>query len=94
MALTVDSTGTPVKATGTTSADQLILKAPMYIKFIHWFNPTAAGHLLALQDESGRNIAEIRCESANRSEWAPIWTPFNEVRCDNMDSGTLYIYIS
>ena len=95
MALTtVENTINPIKCTGTASADEEILGRPAYIKFIYWYNPSTEGHLLALKDPSGEDIVVARCEADNESQWLPVFTRFNGIHCDDMDSGTLYIYIT
>ena len=94
MALTVVDTGTPIKVTGTTAADQVILDALAYIKFVYWYNPTTAGDLFILKDNSGQEILVGQCETDGESQWMPVYTMYNGIRSDDVDSGTLYIYIS
>ena len=94
MALTIKNSINPIKVTSTTSADEEILGVPVFIRFIYWYNPTTIGHLVALKDDSGNDIVPLRCEVANESQIIPIYTKFNAIHCDNMDSGTLYIYIA
>lgn len=92
MALTVDATRNPIKVTGTTAADQEIYGNPIYIKFIHWLKPTTVGHLLTLKDGSGNDIGSFYCDTVDESQIHPIFSKFDSIRCDDMDSGTLYIY--
>jgi len=94
MPLTTVNTITPIKVTGTTAADTEILGVPVYIKFIYWYKPATAGHLLSLVDKSGNDIVVGRCETDDESQWFPIYTKFDAIHCDDMDSGTLYIYIA
>ncbi len=92
MALTIVKVGTPIKVTGTTAADQEILDELVYIKFVYWYNPTTAGHLFVLKDNAGQEILAGRCETDGFSQWMPVYTKFNGIRSDNVDSGTIYIY--
>jgi len=95
MALTtVENNINPIKCTGTTATDEEIFGNPVFIKFVYWYNPTTSGHLLSLVDDKGKDIVVARCETANESQWLPIYTKFNAIHCDDMDSGTLYIYIT
>ena len=86
--------GSPIKVTGTTSADQEILGRSAYIKFVYWYNPTTAGDLFVLKDKAGLEIVPGRCETDGVSQWLPVYTKYNGIRSDDVDSGTLYIYIS
>ena len=63
------------------------------MRYVYWYNPTTAGHLLSLIDSKGDDIVVARCESDGESQWLPVYTKFNDIYCDDMDSGTLYIYI-
>ncbi len=83
----------PIVVSGTTSSNDLVLGVPVYIKFVYWYNPTTAGHLLSLKDENGSVIVPGRCEADAKSQWFPIFTRFSAIYCDDMDSGTAYIYI-
>ena len=95
MVLTPDiDKGSPIKVTGTTSADEEILDRPVYIKFVYWYNPTTAGDLFVLKDGAGGEIVEGRCETDGESQWLPVFTGYDSIRSDDVDSGTLYIYIS
>ena len=94
MPLTVSNNVNPIKCTGTTAADTEILGRPTYIKFIYWYNPTTAGDLLALKDPEGTEIVVARCETNGESQWLPVFLRFDGIHCDDMDSGTLYIYIT
>lgn len=93
MALTV-TLGNPIRATGTTAVSQAVI-APsqaVYVNRIYWFNPTTAGHLCTLKDSRGNFITELRAESNNGSQQIEIDAYFDDIYCDDMDSGTLYIY--
>ena len=93
MSLTVIAETNPIKVTGTTASRQRILAGPALIRFIKWYNPTTVGHLLALQDENGDNIIECYCDTANVSQTEPVFLDLDGLLCDDMDSGTLYIYL-
>jgi len=93
MALTIDKAN-PIRVTGTTAASQAII-APsqgIYISRLYWFNPTTAGHLCTLKTSNGKFIAELRAEANNGSQELEINSYFDDIYCDDMDSGTLYIY--
>jgi len=91
--MATDSTGSPVEVGSAISASTAIITGVPYIKFIQWYKPTTVGHLCALQDGAGRTILKLYCEVANESIWAPIWGKYRDVYCDDLDSGTLYIYV-
>lgn len=94
MALTSDTDGSPIVVTGTTAADQEILGRSAYIKFVHWYKPTTIGHLLSLKNKDGLVISAAYCDVVDQSQWLPVFTKYNSIHCDDMDSGTLYIYIA
>jgi len=90
------SEGNPIIVTGTTATNDKVidkgLGGAVFVKFVYWLNPTTIGHLISLKDANGRVILPLRCEVANESQWAPIWSSFQNIYCDDMDSGTIYIY--
>ena len=90
------SLGNPIIVTGTTTTNDTIIHkgigGAVFVKFVYWYNPTTIGHLISLKDDNGRVILPLRCEVADESQWAPIWSSFQNIYCDDMDSGTLYIY--
>lgn len=93
MALTVDNTRNPIKVTGTTAITHEITDKLAFVKFIYWYNPTSIGDLCVVQDKEGNEIIAMRCETANESQMWPVWSVWHGLQSDNMDSGTLYIYI-
>ena len=94
MALTtVEGSINPLKCTGTSSASEVVYANPVFIRFIYWYNPATEGHLLSLIDSGGNDIVVARCEKDGESQWLPVYTRFDSIYCDDMDSGTLYIYI-
>jgi len=90
------SLGNPIVVTGTTNTNDKIidngLGGAVFVKFIKWHKPATTGHLCALKDKNGKEIALFSCEADNESQWAPIWSHFQNIYCDDMDSGKLYIY--
>jgi len=94
MVIAADATQKPIVVTGTTSADTSIYSGVVYIKFVHWLTPSTVGHEVQLQDNDGNDILNLYCDTASKSQWAPIWGKYNGIRSDNVDSGTLYIYIA
>ena len=93
MALTTDTTGNPIKVTGTASSDETITDVLAFVKWIYWYKPTTAGHLINITDKHGNTIVPGYCETDNESQWLPIYSTCDGIHCDNMDSGALYIYI-
>lgn len=97
MALTIVE-GNCIHVTGTQAttsakiADTGQEAAGYFIKFIHWYKPSTVGHLLNLIDKNGVLIAKFYCDTADVSQWAPLWTRVNSIYCDDMDSGELLIY--
>ncbi len=91
--LTVLNNINPIKCTGTNDTDQEIYSDPVFVRYVYWYNPTTAGQLLSLVDENGNDIIIARCEADGESQWLPVYTKFNAIHCNDMDSGTLYIYI-
>jgi hypothetical protein len=95
MAVSV-SLGNPIIVTGTTNTNDVIYSpktgSSVFIKFVYWYNPANIGDLISLKDENGRVIVPGRCEVASESQWLPIWSKYSSINCDDMDSGTLYIY--
>lgn len=98
MALTVTSTGNPIKVTGDTAASAAITDSDVAIKKILWVGATTDGHKLSLTDKNGYQIYEARMATTNLTE--SISETFGTpgllsagIYCDDMDSGTLYIYI-
>ena len=94
MSLTVDDDGTPIIVTGTATADTEIREDITYIKYVYWYNPTSTGHLCNITDGVGRSIIKMRAECDGDTQMWPIGLTVKGIRCDDMDSGTLYIYIS
>lgn len=92
MALTIDNDGNPIIVTGDTAIDTEIYDSYLMIKFIKWHRPVTAGHVCVLTDSNGREIVKFVCETDLESQWAPIWSYFQDLHCNDMDSGTLYIY--
>ena len=93
MAITVVNTVNPIKVTGTESSASAVLTKDVYIKFIQWYKPTTAGHLLSVVDSNGNQIVKAYCENANETYWLPIFTEFRDIYINDMDSGEVYIYI-
>lgn len=93
MALTVVNTINPIKVTGDTAADTVILARRAFIKFIKWYKPTTVGHLCHITDSEGVTIAKLYCDTANVTQIDPLFISVNGINCDDLDSGELYLYI-
>ena len=94
MAITPDITGNPFLVTGTTNTNDKITDGRVFIKYVYWYNPTTVGHLVHLVDKSRKEILKLRCEAANESQPFALWTAWDGIYCDDMDSGELKIYVS
>ena len=90
--------GSPTKVTGTTNTREKVLDNEQHggvvtVKFIHWFNPSTVGHLAKLVDRDDNLIWTEICDTANTSLWGVIWTQYNSIYVEDLDSGELHIYI-
>ena len=94
MAITPDITANPFLVSGTTNTNDTITDGRTFIKYVYWYNPTTAGHLMTLTDKSAKEIVTLRCESPNESQVFPLWTAWDGIHCTDMDSGALKIYVS
>jgi len=94
MAVSV-ANGNPIVVSNTTTTNDVVLAATngVFVKFVKWHVPSTTGHLAALKTSDGRLICKFRCENATESRWAPVWTSFENIYCDDLDSGELHIYI-
>lgn len=95
MPLTVVNSVNPIKVTGTTAADTEILGDGVlaHVKYIRWYKPTTAGHLCNVTDGARNTIMKMNAEGANDTQQWPIYTTYEGLRCDDLDSGELYIHI-
>ncbi|MCK5604836.1 hypothetical protein KAR91_23300 [Candidatus Pacearchaeota archaeon] len=95
MPLSILNNINPIKVTGTTSDDTEILATTVlaHIKFIRWYKPSTDGHLCNVTDGQGNTIMKMNAEAADDTQMWPIYTSFYGIRCDDMDSGELYIHI-
>jgi len=96
MALTVTTgTGNPLVVTGTTTVKDDIYTSsqPVGIKFVYWYKPTSEGHLCNLIDGNDNAIIKMEAVSDNDTQMWPLFKYVDSIYCDDMDSGTLYIYL-
>ena len=87
--------GNPIRVTGTATSSEKIadFDIPMLVGYIYWFNPTTAGHLCTLKTSDGSFIAELKCDTDGVPvHLGPLGIYVKNIYCDDMDSGTLYIY--
>ena len=93
--LTVDRTIEPIKVTGTAATDTKIVPkgTHVFIRFIRWYKPTTSGHLCHITDANTNTIIKMNATSANDTQMWPIYNTYDGIRCDDMDSGELYIHI-
>ena len=94
MTLTVGDKGYVIKVTGTTAVAQVVTANFVRLGGILWYRPTTIGHLLNITDTDGDDFVQGYCDIANISKW---WNfqdqPVNGLKIDDMDSGTVYIYL-
>ena len=97
--MAITATGTnPIIVTGTTaSKDDIKASGQWHITGITWLQPTTQGHKVAIQDGNGKELYEFYCQTANSSqsekfEKSPLQA-FDGIYSDDMDSGTLYVFI-
>jgi hypothetical protein len=96
--MAITATGdNPIVVTGTTAAsDDIKSSGNWVISKLYWLQPTTQAHKLALQDGNGRELFEFYCQTANSSQAFDFpngLSAQNGIYSDDMDSGTLYIYI-
>jgi len=87
-----DETVNPMVVTGAIVAATKITDKQTYLKFVRWYKPTTIGHLLSLIDKEGKVITKGYCDTADVSQDIPVFTLFDNIYIDDMDSGTLYLY--
>ena len=97
MALTIVHQN-PIIVTGTTDAKAAIESSgnEWLISGLYWKQATTDGHKLALQDKNDKEIFEFEAEadgSSQEKRFDPPVSAMGGIYCDDMDSGTLYIYI-
>jgi len=92
MALTVAGYN-PIKVTGTTAAAEAVETRRVYVKFVQWHKPTTAGHLLSMTDTAGNQKANAHCDANDESQSIPVFCWCDGLKIDDMDSGTVLIYI-
>ena len=94
MPLTVDNDVNPIKVTGTTTTDTEILPHQLvHIKFIRWYKPATDGDLCHVTNANGQTIMKMNAEADDDTQMWPIYCSFYGIRCNDMDSGELYIHI-
>ena len=93
MALIIKKDKTPIRVDGTASAKTLVISRNVEILWIYWYQPTTVAHLLEITDGDGHPIALGYCENANESQWFPIKARYNDIYINDMDSGTVLIYL-
>lgn len=84
-----------IKVTGTTDSDTEIVAGgnPVGLKFIYWYNPTSSGDLCNLVDSNGVEIFPMRAAFVGDSQQWGVFKYVDGIHCDDMDSGTLYLYL-
>lgn len=93
MPLTVSNEVNPIKVTGTTASSTVIYTGKAFIKAVRWYNPTTEGHLCNLTNTDGNIILSMRAGSDNETQYVPLYYSSDGIKCDDLDSGTLYIYL-
>ena len=98
--MTISSTSignSPIVVTGTSTASSAITTAfyRMRINRLTWLTPADQEQKLALQDGNGKELYEFYCDNDKETlseSFDPPLLAINGIYCDDMDSGTLYIY--
>ena len=95
MALTL-SEGSVIKVTGTATSSEKITDKLTYVRSVYWYAPSAAAHLVNLVDKEGFPIITMKgtvdgSDAGQSQQWI-INAACNGIYCDDMDSGTLFIY--
>ena len=95
--MAITATGdNPIVVTGTTDATDDIKTTTVLISQLYWLQATTGGHLLSLQDGNGRQLFAFYCTTANTSQtflFDPPLIATDGLYCDDMDSGTLYVFV-
>ena len=86
-----------IVVTGTTAVADDITDSDVIIQAIHWHKPTTNGHLLSLTDKAGNGLLKMSQATTSVNEDKTITFPHGlrakGIYSDDMDSGTLYIYL-
>lgn len=96
MALTIDKTGNPIRVTGTTDTDAEIYapsNALAFVREVSVWGFTSQGHKAVFKDEHGKYIAELIASAANANETQRVYSAYQSIHCDDLDSGTVLIYL-
>jgi len=90
--ITLTTTQTSYKGAVSSSQGTLFT---LRIKSVYWRNPITIGDVFLLIDPaSGREILRGRCETANQSQLFPLNMLVSDFACDQLDSGSLEIYLA
>jgi hypothetical protein len=82
----------PIVIESAISESTKVTDNQIYIKSVYWFNPTTAGHLASLKNFHDDVLIPLRCESNGVSQFFEINVLADGIYCDDLDSGTLYVY--
>jgi len=95
MALTIDKLGSPIKITGTTATSTEVYgpSPKTFVKWVYWYNAGSSGDKARVKDGLGRVIIQMRARNNNDIQCWPVWQGCEGVYVDDLDSGTLYIYV-
>ena len=93
MAVTAVVSGNPYVVTGTTTTNDKVTDDIVRVKAVYWHVPTTAGHKLSVKRKDTSIVCQLQCEYANESQFIPVNISAEGIYVDDMDSGTLYIYI-
>ena len=91
----VDNMRVPVLVSGDTiSSSTRITDDRVVIVGVYWFNPTTSAHLAAFQDKDGNELLELKAVVATQGIYLQnIRIPANGIYMDDLDSGSVYIYL-
>ena len=92
-----DKDSSCIKVTGDTATSAKIIDRLVFVKSIIWYLPTNAAHLVNLIDKNGgpiiTMIADANGDTAAETQQWTINSQFEGIYSDDMDSGTLFIYV-
>jgi len=86
----------PIYVTGDTITTAIkITSSPCVIKYIYWYNPTTAAHLLAVKDADGNMLFPMYAVVAHQGLSSGLTNipAINGIYIDDLDSGSVLIII-
>ena len=82
----------PIPVASAISALTIVTPKLLLVRAVYWYNPATAGDLANFVDNYGNVIIPLRCEVDNQSLFYELNIMCDGINCDDLDSGTVYIY--